>query len=160
MRKEASMREDVVIRPMQAEDVSAICAIEQASFSDPWSAEGFLNSLANERAICLSAICEGEPVGYALLYTVLDEADLVNIAVAEQMRQCGIGRALLKEVILQAKEKGVLKIFLEVRKSNYRARLLYGSFGFLTLSVRKGFYEKPKEDAICMMLPLERAIIK
>ena len=51
----------------------------------------------------------------------------------------------------ELKNNEVSKIFLEVRRSNEAAINLYKSEGFEETGIRKGFYEKPREDAILFM---------
>jgi ribosomal protein S18 acetylase RimI-like enzyme len=53
-----------------------------------------------------------------------------------------------------AGSQGVESIFLEVRVSNEPARRLYASRGFRQISVREGYYQNPKEDALILVRSL------
>ena len=57
---------------------------------------------------------------------------------------------IMKEFLEEAKKRGGVSFFLEVRESNMRARNLYRSFGFEEISVRRNFYEAPIENGIVM----------
>ncbi len=136
---------------MKPEDVPQVAELESQTFSQPWSANGFLDSLKLSNTIFLVA-CDGqEIVGYAGMYLSVDEGEIVNVAVAQNMRRKGIGDALLDEMAECAAKKGAQRIVLEVRVSNEPAIRLYEKHGYVRCGVRKGFYELPKEDAYIMI---------
>jgi ribosomal-protein-alanine N-acetyltransferase len=142
----------VVVREASDSDIDKISVIEQASFSDPWPRGGFEPLLRAPR--CLFVVAEqgsGQPVaGYSVARWVEDEAELLNIAVADEERGKGIGGKLLDHVVSALQKKGIRHIFLEVRDSNVAARELYKSRGFRELSRRTGYYRRPTEDAIVL----------
>lgn len=146
------MSDEIQIRPMSAEDLTQVAAIEKATFSDAWSQEGFAESLAREDTVCLCAASGQRVLGYALLYTVLDEGELMNIAVDETCRGQGIGRKLLNAVLAQGASRGISHFYLEVRAGNLPAQKLYQSAGFAVDGIRPDFYEKPRENAFLMSL--------
>ena len=141
-----------MIRMMTAADLSEVLPIEEACFSDPWSQQGFEDSL-NERSAHLLVIEseEGCVAGYACLYQVVDEGEIVNVAIDPKQRQKGYGAKLVRALMQHGQSLGAERFFLEVRKSNVAGRALYTSLGFIECGIRKGFYENPKEDAILMM---------
>ena len=141
----------VVIRPMQQSDCKAVSELEKEVFSQPWSEQGFLDALKMKESIFLLADEEGNIAGYLGMYVALDEGEITNVAVAPSKRNAGIGDRLIKEILAQAKGKGVAQVVLEVRVSNAPAIHLYEKNGFRTCGIRKGFYEFPKEDAYIMM---------
>ena len=141
----------IVIRPMQQSDCKAVSELEKEVFSQPWSEQGFLDALAMKESIFLLAEEEGNIIGYLGMYVALDEGEITNVAVAPSKRNAGIGDRLIKEILAQAKKKGVTQVVLEVRVSNAPAIHLYEKNGFRTCGIRKGFYEFPKEDAYIMM---------
>lgn len=145
-----------MIRYMKEADLLDILPIEKACFSDPWTMQGFVDSLNESSAHLIVAENESsEIVGYACLYQVVDEGEIVNVAVAPEHRQKGYGALLVRELIRLGLELGAERFFLEVRKGNAAGRALYGSLGFLECGIRKGFYENPKEDAVLMMWEAE-----
>lgn len=139
------------IRPMTREDIPAVAALEQKSFSEPWSEKGFEDALLGRQNIFLAAVGkEGLLTGYIGLYGSFDEGEITNVAVAEEFRGQGIGFLLVESMKELASLQGIRKIFLEVRVSNEAARALYGKAGFETCGLRKNFYREPVEDAILM----------
>lgn len=138
------------IREMQFDDLDEVMQIEEASFSVPWTANGFFTFLIREDALFLSAVEEEEIVGYIGLIMAGPEADITNVAVKESCRRKGVGKLLVGEMLRLAKDRGVEDIFLEVRVSNDPAIRLYRSFGFEPVGLRKDYYEQPREDASVM----------
>lgn len=145
------------IRKMTTEDVDAVAAIEQSLFSIPWTKQGFLDALNLTNTCYLVAVEEDEICGYCGLYQSFDEADIVNVAVSENHRKKGIGGKLINRLLLEGKQMGINRFLLEVRVSNGPAIRLYESVGFALDGVRKGFYDKPKEDAYLMSLNVKNA---
>ena len=139
------------IRRMEPEDIEAVAAIEAATFSVPWTVNGFKSALERRDTIFYVAEKDGMIVGYAGFYISVDEADITNVAVEESTRGQGIGQALMEKVIETCDNKGVLMIGLEVRAGNEPAKKLYSGLGFKEVGRRKNFYEQPTEDA-CVMI--------
>lgn len=96
-------------------------------------------------------------LGFALLQRAADELELLDMGVLPEARRQGLGTALLAALIKAGKESGFRAIFLEVRRSNRAAQMLYRSAGFDALSVRRGYYSSPPEDAIVMSRSLQDA---
>lgn len=141
----------VSIRPMELADIPAVLVVDRSSFPTPWSAKAFQGELkANVYAHYFVAERDGEVVGYAGVWTVLDEAHVTNIAVHPDHRRLGIGRLLLATLVTRAIEQGCDSIMLEVRKSNHTAQKLYRDFGFEPRGIRRGYYTDNNEDAIIM----------
>lgn len=138
------------IRKLLECDIDAICVIENAAFSMPWSRQAFEDVVNDSKACYVVAEEDGKPVGYCGAYTILDEADINQVAVDENYRKRGIATAMLQELLQKLQRKGIRAVTLEVRKSNQAAISLYEGLGFVTEGVRKEFYEKPKEDALIM----------
>lgn len=138
------------LRRMALEDVKQVAAIEENTFSVPWSEQAFADSLALEHTIFIVAEQQGEIAGYCGMYTSFQEGEIVNVAVAQKYRRQGIGSKLLQFLFFESLKSDVTSFFLEVRKSNEPAIHLYECFGFKEIGIRKNFYEKPREDAIVM----------
>ena len=142
---------EIKIRKMTKEDVPAAALLEQECFSEPWSEDAYLRTLADENAIYLVAETEDkELAGMCGLLDILGEGDISNVAVAESFRRQGIGESMLTELLKLGKERGITAFTLEVRASNEAAIGLYGKFGFVSEGRRKNFYKKPEEDALIL----------
>ena len=150
------MNNEVVLRRMTASDIPGAVEIEQKCFSMPWSEKAFADSLALDYSVFFVASIDEKIVGYVGLYIAYDEGDITNVAVLPEYRRKGIATSLLEKIVIDAKEKNLVAINLEVRKSNRSAIALYEKNGFVDLGHRKNFYEKPTEDAVIMKKQLER----
>ena len=140
------------IRRMTTADAEAVAVIEKNTFSDPWSKQGFLDTIALPESCCLVAVWEGQICGYCIYYRSFEEAEIVNVAVAETFRNKKIGSALLDQLLFEGRKEGVRDFFLEVRVTNEAAIALYKSHGFQKEGIRKNFYENPREDAYVLRL--------
>jgi ribosomal-protein-alanine N-acetyltransferase len=141
---------------MTLADIDAVMAIERASFAYPWSTRFFLQELQVQCARSIVAETDNKLIGYVLFWLLADEVDIHNLAVHAPFRRCGIGHALLQKVVGQAKDRGSIRVTLEVRQSNTGAQRLYKSMGFLTTGIRIGYYSDDGEDALAMALDLSR----
>ena len=135
------------ITPMTADDVPQIAELEKACFSDPWPESVLAHELQNELSLWLTARDGASVLGYVGSQSVLDEADMMNLAVRADCRRQGIARALVLALCARLREKGVQSLTLEVRASNAPAIRLYESLGFLQVGRRPNYYFHPKEDA-------------
>lgn len=145
----------VEFRVMTLADIPDIMVIEHESFTLPWSEEAFRNELThNHFARYLVMEYRGEPIGYAGMWTILDEAHVTNIAVRTAYRGYHLGKRLLRRMIKWAAELGMVRMTLEVRVSNTVARSLYGKMGFSPAGLRKGYYSDNHEDALIMWCEL------
>ncbi len=141
----------MIIREARQEDIPAVAALEAVCFpEEPWPERLFAQ--ATERL--LVAVEDGTVLGYAVLFSVLDEGSLDNIAVAPDHRRQGVADALLDAMVRRAREKDLAFITLEVRQGNLPAIALYEKHGFAQAGRRTNYYERPREDAILMTLVL------
>ena len=146
------MPNDCVIRRMTLDDLDAVAEIEAATFPTPWSRDSFRQELErNVAARYLVAEMEGQVIGYAGAWIILDESHITNIAIEESRRGLGYGRALTTALMQYLSNLGAAYATLEVRRSNLRAQNLYKSLGFVELGVRKRYYEDNREDALIMV---------
>jgi [ribosomal protein S18]-alanine N-acetyltransferase len=146
--------QDVQLRDMDSGDVPVVVGIEQASYSMPWSETTFRGLLRRRDAELVVATRGEAVIGYAVLWCVLDQAELGNVAVSAAARGAGIGERLVREMIDRAADRGVREMFLEVRPSNAVARRLYERLGFAHVGRRRNYYQKPVEDALVLRRPI------
>jgi [ribosomal protein S18]-alanine N-acetyltransferase len=148
----------VSVRDMIPEDVPVIADIERASYSVPWSELTFRGLLRRQDAELIVAAAGETIVGYSVLWCVMDQAELGNVAVSAAWRRRGVGELLVGEMIRRAAARGIREVFLEVRPSNTVARRLYERFGFAHVGRRRNYYQKPVEDALVLKRPIEPAL--
>ncbi len=147
------MREELPIRivPMTADHLDEVAALERACFPDPWSRNMLAEELDNALSAFLVALDDGgKVIGYAGLQVVLDEGNILNVAVKPEYRRRGVAKRLLQVFLDFARANQLAFLTLEVRASNYSAIALYGGLGFRSAGRRRNYYDFPKEDAIIM----------
>jgi ribosomal-protein-alanine N-acetyltransferase len=141
------------IVPMtSADQIASVLAIEEASFTSPWTREMYLSELENRNvSFCfLASYEEGPPVGFCSFWRVLDELHINNLAVLPDFRHRGVGSELLQFVLREGAALGALRATLEVRRSNTPALMLYERFGFTVAGIRRDYYTNPQEDALIL----------
>lgn len=147
-----SKKLSIKILPMQKSDVDAVMKIEETAYGEHhWSRDSFFGELSNNLAHYYSAFDEqGNLVGYAGVWHILDEAHITTIAIAPEHRREKIGEALLIRAIEDFYKNGIKYVTLEVRVSNTAAIKLYEKYGLKSLGTRKGYYQNNNEDALIM----------
>ena len=147
----------IAIDFMKKEDLDQVMAIEQASFSMPWSRNLFLSEFRSPSVSRL--LVELAPdatvrtiTGYLVFWLVAGEMHILNLATVPGSRRQGIARSLVLAGLMHGYSKDARRAFLEVRVSNESARKLYSSLGFTGTSIRRDYYDDPVEDAVLMTL--------
>lgn len=129
---------------MRWTDLHQVLALEADVFADqaPWTAETWWEELAGvpERRTYLVAEQRGAVVGYAGIAWTAPSADIMTVAVAPGSRRHGHGRALLQELLADARRRDVTEVFLDVRADNQAGLALYGGDGFERVSRRRDYY--------------------
>ncbi len=142
-------------RRMRVADLAEVAHLEKELYAFPWSIGNFRDSVT--AGYDCWTVTHGETiVGYAVLMIALDEAHLLNIAVAPEWQNQGIGRAFLLHMIQVAREVDCQIVYLEVRPSNLAARHLYRALGFQQIAIRPEYYPavSGREDALFLGLAL------
>jgi len=93
----------------------------------------------------------GGILAYGAFRMVLDEMQVMNLAVRPEARRHGLGRILLGIALARARRAGARRVLLEVRAGNAAARALYTECGFVPLVERKQYYSDPPEDALVLV---------
>ncbi len=140
----------MIVRKMTEQDVSSIAQLEKECFIDPWSENSIASELSNQLSSWFVAEDDGNILGYVGSQSVLDGADMMNIAVSARARRRGIAVALIKALIEELKTRGVKFLMLEVRQSNAPAIALYEKMGFYQVGIRRNYYRNPKENALIL----------
>ena len=143
-------KQETVIRGVTLNDISGVCMIEKECFSDPWSSGMMESSLKDKNQQVFVIEESGKILGYGAVMMVLDECEILRIAVSGSFRRKGLGSRLLDEMIAFGKTGGSRLFYLEVRASNTAAVKLYKKKGFKETGRRKNYYTNPTEDAVLM----------
>lgn len=138
-----------VVREFRAEDAAAASEIlRETREAASWSRQALLEFMPLPGAVALMSERAGGPTGFVLGRLVADEAEVLNLAVREECRSQGEGRALLEELLRRFAESGVSRVFLEVRESNRGAIGFYERMGFRQSGRREDYYREPQEAAL------------
>ena len=140
----------MMIVRMNADHVCPVAELEKLCFSDPWSENSVASELKNKLSLWLVALEENTVVGYIGSQTVIDETDMMNVAVHPDHRRKGIAKALVCALVEELKAAGSRCLTLEVRASNEPAKTLYEKLGFQQVGRRPNYYRNPKEDALIL----------
>ena len=136
------------------EHLGAIAELERETFFEPWS-EQALELFVSENNFSIACVVDGCIASYCTVTTVLDEAQIINVATDKRYRRTGCAKDVLNAVLLECKKRGINLISLEVRHSNASAIALYEGIGFTVAGMRKDFYNNPRENALVMIRNLD-----
>ena len=140
----------MIITKMTDAHVAQIAELEKLCFSDPWSEKSVASELNNPLAFWLVAEDNGRVAGYIGSQTVLDETDMMNVAVHPDYRKQGIATALIVGLVEELRKMGSHSLTLEVRASNENAIRVYQKLDFQQVGCRKNYYRNPREDALIL----------
>ena len=150
---EATMATRWIIEPLTSRDeIDAVLAIEEASFTSPWTREMYLAEFDNH-GVSYFYLARGgnrDIVGFCSFWRILDELHINNLAVAPAHRRSHAATELLTRVLEDGAKLGAKRATLEVRRSNEPAQQLYERFGFSVAGVRRDYYSNPVEDALVL----------
>lgn len=138
------MTDGLVIEPAGAEALAGIMVVMNAAFppdyGEAWTAEQCRTMLVFPGSTILVARIDATVCGFAFVRTVLDEAELLMIAVHPGQARRGVGKLLLNTVVNHCYQLGVKQVHLEVREDNEIAKNLYIGDNFSPSGIRKGYY--------------------
>jgi ribosomal-protein-alanine N-acetyltransferase len=142
---------------METRDLPDVLAMENISFPNPWHETTFRGEIQNDDLSYPLVVIHrtlDKVIGYIVYWKIREEVQINNIAVHPDFKRMGIGEAILRDVIEEARGEGAHYISLEVRPSNAAARRLYAKLGFEFIGIRRNYYSNPDEDAIVLGLSL------
>lgn len=142
----------MILRDMKEADLDGVLAIERAVHAHPWTLGNFSDALRSKYQCKVYESETQELIGYAVLMLAVDEAELLDIAIAASQQRKGQGRKLLNEMLALARKHEMRRMVLEVRASNLSAIALYRGAGFSDIGLRRDYYPagSGREDAILM----------
>lgn len=140
-------------RPIRDSDISAVATIEKDVYAFPWSPGNFRDSLLSGYQ-CWGCWAENRLIGYAVIMMALEEAHLLNFAIARTWQGRGAGAKFLAFVVEESQRMRCEMLYLEVRPTNVVGRRLYERFGFKQLGLRRDYYPAVvgREDALFLGL--------
>jgi len=144
---------NLIVRRMTLDDLPAVVALDQMSFSLPWPERSFRFELTdNPASRCWVAESGGRIAGMIVAWLLVDEAHIATIATHPDFRRRGIAKRLLTHALRHMMEEGAQSSFLEVRESNAVAQEMYRKFGYEESGRRPRYYKDNDEDAVLMTL--------
>lgn len=144
------------IRLMDLSDIEAVMEVETATYAEPWQRHIFYQELSqNLQAHYYVLELDGNVVGYAGMWVVIDDAQITNIAILPGYRGKKLGERLFRFMLGKAVMLGAVRLSLEVRVSNHVAQRMYRKFGLVEGGIRKNYYSDNQEDAIVMWVTLK-----
>lgn len=151
--------QDFHYRPASDADIPALMQFVPAALQGNWSHEVLQRLLRLHKVRVLEALSDAAIIAFAEFTLVLDESELLSLAVHPLHQRRGLGSLLLSELTREALSLGAVKMMLEVRSSNLGARKLYERHGFIRDGLRAGYYSPSttggeREDAVLYSLEL------
>jgi len=143
----------ITIVPMTVAHIDALMPYEREMFGpEAWTASGYRSELADRRTRrYLAAVDDhGALLAWGGVRVIADEAEILTIGVIPAARRQGTAVRLLGELLDEARRRGAVEVFLEVRTDNEAARKLYVREGFAEIGVRRGYYDGGRVDGISM----------
>ena len=143
---------EITISQMSKDDVEAVVQIEAEAYGKHhWAKSSFYDEMSNNLAkYYVAKLPDGELVGYAGTWHIIDEGHITTIAVKKEYLRNHIGEAIIQKIIDDCYKNNIKYLTLEVRVSNIPAIKLYEKYGFQSLGTRKGYYQDNNEDALIM----------
>ncbi|MBE9609661.1 ribosomal protein S18-alanine N-acetyltransferase [Chitinilyticum piscinae] len=141
-----------MLRTLTEADLPALLALDAATNNHPWSESSWRSSLAGH--LCLGLFTPGRLAGFCVVMPLVDEAELLLIAVAPELQRQGHASTLLQAAMVELQQRGMVQLFLEVRAGNCTAQAFYARHGFVQTGLRKGYYplDREREDALIYTL--------
>lgn len=130
----------IEIRLMEESDAKTLFELGRECELGSWSLLSYINEYNNPLATYIVLLADGVIVGYAGIWCVVDEAQVMNIGVRTDCRNKGFGGKLMQSILQKAHELGCLSMTLEVREDNDSAIKLYEKMGFEAVGMRENYY--------------------
>lgn len=143
----------VLIRPMVESDALRLAEVCVETGLHSWSEASFIDEAHNPLAHYFVLEIDERIQGFAGIWCVVDEAQVMNIGVVSDFQHCGYGQKLMKTIMDQGRQAGCSVMTLEVKARNVPALSLYKRLGFQQVGYRKDYYPD-HTDGILMSLNL------
>ena len=145
------VRRKMMIVSMTSDHVAQVAELERICFgTEAWSEKSVASELNNPLSFWLVAVDGDNVAAYLGSQPVMDESDMMNVAVHPDYRKQGIATALIVGLVEELRKRGSRCLTLEVRASNENAISVYQKLQFQEVGRRKNYYRNPKEDALIL----------
>jgi len=144
---------NIIIHPLLPEDIPTITVIHQHCFQIPWPLESFMTLMATQTPLGFKVVSRHQCVGFIIASVVIDEAEILTLAVDPPYQRQHWGQALLTHLIATLQQQKATKLLLEVDENNAAALAFYQKNEFVVTGTRKNYYHFPnrtKADALMM----------
>lgn len=142
---------DTAIVALSEADASVLSDMHALSFDPPWGTSDMLGLLAQDTVFGFMAIETGaflktRQLGFVLVRRLVDESEILTIAVSPRARGRGVGRQLMTQTLRTLYSERIDRLILEVDESNASALHLYRKLGFTQIGERKGYYSNAERQ--------------
>lgn len=151
----------IIVDDVATGEADALADIHGQAFARTWSGEDFATLLAQRGTFALAVRRQSffgtrRLIAFVLVRIAADEAEILTIAVARDVRGKGYGRKLMEEALRRLYRDRIATCFLEVNRSNAAAVRLYRSLGFVVAGERQGYYsEAAASDTSALVMRLQ-----
>ncbi len=145
--KSDNLFNEVMVIKLDINDLENCLALDLLTLNGIWTKTQWEDELRNPQKICIGIVKINQLIGFTCGTLLLDEIHITLIGIHPNYQRLGYGKLALDSLLLCASDKGVKTARLEVRASNYKAKLFYKSLYFKKSGLREGLY-KDGSDAI------------
>ena len=153
---------DAIIRRCESSDLISVMEINMKTLPEHYSDYFYESLLSDLPEAFIVAEIHGKYVGYIMCKTefgfsnfkklgFVKKGHVVSVAVLDEYRNKGIGKALIEESNLGVKLRQCVEMYLEVRCSNNDAVKLYENLGYIVKQRLRSYY-RDGEDAYLMVI--------
>jgi hypothetical protein len=143
------MKEIKTVRYAKDTDLLDILKLDRENFKSFYDKDFYLKKILDKKILIIEF--NKEFVGFICFEFIFDQAEVYKFVIKKEHRKKKLGLLLMEYFINEMKDKGVLKIFLEVRVDNSVAISFYEKFNFKKLRKIKDYYTNPKVDGYAML---------
>ena len=151
----------IEIKLLKPEEITEVVALDQICLGGIWKEEGYLREIdspnsyliglhLDENKKSLHQLISTSIVGFACLWSIVNEAHITLLAVHPNYRRQGLGELMLITMLKDAIARKLEWATLEVNVNNIGAINLYQKFGFEIAGTRPGYYQATGEDALIL----------
>ena len=151
----------IEIKPLNPREIAEIVTLDQICLGGIWQEDGYLREIdssnsyliglhLSEAKNSLHQVVSKSIIGFACLWSIVNEAHITLLAVHPNYRRQGLGELMLIALLKDAITRKLEWATLEVNVNNTSAINLYQKFGFKVAGTRPGYYQGTGEDALIL----------